>query len=206
MNFLPPGLREIQTGKLICRPIRVVVKVPPRAGIHQGKLDLPRDVGTVNRPIATLHLAVNRADHAKRNPRDDEHQTESSFVVHGTHPSSRLRETQKISACFSEISLSRVKFWNPCLRAFSMNSGVIPCTLAPITSSQLRFLNPADWSVFTYSAVTPCTFIPTISSTSGLIPVARSSLTYSGVTPCTFVSTISSAPGCSPNSRNSCTY
>src|SRR6266446_2175200 len=90
MNFLPPGLREIQTGKLICGPIRTVMKVPPSAGIHQGKLDLPGNVRMVNRPVAPLHLAVNRADHAKRNPRDDENQPESSFVVHGTHSSSRL--------------------------------------------------------------------------------------------------------------------
>src|SRR5467141_2277411 len=90
MNFLPPGLRKIQTGKLICGPIGAVMKVPPRAGVHQGKLDLPGNVRTVNRPVAALRLAVNRADHAKRNPRDDENQTKGSFVVHGMHSSWHL--------------------------------------------------------------------------------------------------------------------
>src|SRR6266850_8427105 len=90
MNFLPPGLCEIQTGKLICGPIGAVMKAPPSAGVHQGKLDLPGDVGTVNRPVTALHLAVNRADHAKGNPRDDENQTESSLIVHGTHSSWHL--------------------------------------------------------------------------------------------------------------------
>src|SRR5882762_6416435 len=87
MNFLPPGPREIQTGKLVCGPIGAVMKVPPCARAHQGKLDLPGNVRTVNRPVATLHLAVNRADHAKRNPRDDENQTKGSFVVHEMHSS-----------------------------------------------------------------------------------------------------------------------
>src|SRR6267143_3221017 len=90
MNFLPPGLREIQPGKLICGPIGAVMKVPPCAGVHQRKLDLPWNVRTVNRPVAALRLAVNRADDAKRHPCDDENQTESSFVVHGTHPSWHL--------------------------------------------------------------------------------------------------------------------
>src|SRR6267143_2199465 len=101
MNFLPPGLRKIQTGKLICGPIGAVVKVPPGSRVHQRKLDLPGDVGTVNRPVATLHLTVNRADHGKRNPCDDENTTESPFVVHGTHSSPRLaRNSENISVLY----------------------------------------------------------------------------------------------------------
>src|SRR5260370_6441882 len=58
MNFLPSRLGEIQSRTIGRRPLRTGVKVMPGAGVHQGKLHLPWDVGAPDGPVAALCIAA----------------------------------------------------------------------------------------------------------------------------------------------------
>src|SRR6266436_6490133 len=58
MNFLPSRLGEIQSRKIGHRPLRTGVKVMPGAGVHQGKLHLPWNVGAPDGPVAALCIAA----------------------------------------------------------------------------------------------------------------------------------------------------
>src|SRR5258708_38940396 len=58
MNFLPSRLGEIQSRKIGRRPLRTVVKVIPGAGLHQGNLHLPWNVGAPHGPVSPLAISA----------------------------------------------------------------------------------------------------------------------------------------------------
>src|SRR5712692_2883200 len=111
MNFLPPGLRKIQPRKIACRPLRTVLKVTPGARIHQRKLHLPWSIRAPDGPVAALCIAAESFRDAQYDAGNHQDKTDRSFQIHGTSLLSTIsRETHKMSACFSAINLSKVRF------------------------------------------------------------------------------------------------
>src|SRR6266581_6590252 len=84
MNFLPPGLRKIQSRKIARRPLRTVLKVTPGAGIHQRKLHFPWRIGAPDGPVAALRLAAESLRDTQDDASDHQDETDGSFQIHGT--------------------------------------------------------------------------------------------------------------------------
>src|SRR6266849_378812 len=132
LDVLLAGLGDVQALEGAERPVGFVVGRAVLIARHEGEFDFAGLVRAANGPVTALRVRGMNGQRAH-------HPTDKKYVanygvsaIHGM--SSFAKNYSSTPACFNAINLCMSKSLKPWLRAFSMNSGVMPCTFAAMKS------------------------------------------------------------------------